>query len=191
MRYSLNSSPVQRQASRPALLVTAPSAPPPAPKQWWNSRPPAQSVVEPLHPTLIRRTRDCSSNPGAAAEQKWTAKIRHPRYAAHFTVVGSARHTAAGVVAAPFSAVGVDVVLPVLLRLAFVLSFTLLLIGWVLLFLMRLVWTFDILRLWYLLPFLLQLLRTPHSILLLGWMLSLFFWLLVDAAPFYCCWCGR
>ena len=68
-----NSPPVQRQASRPALLLTAP----PAPKQWWNSRPQVQSVVEPLHPTPIRRTRDCSS--GAAAEQKWTAKIRHPR----------------------------------------------------------------------------------------------------------------
>ena len=73
MRHSLNSPPVQRQASRPVLLLTAP----PAPKQWWNSRPPAQSVGEPLHPTPIRRTRDCSS--GAASEQKWTAKIRHPR----------------------------------------------------------------------------------------------------------------
>ena len=79
MRHLLNSAPVQRQASRPALLLTAPPAPPPAPKQWWNSRPPAQSVVEPLHPTPIRRTRDCSSKPGAAAEQKWTAKILYPR----------------------------------------------------------------------------------------------------------------
>ena len=77
MRHLLKSPPVQWQASRPALLLTAPPASPPAPKQWWNSRPPAQSVVEPLHPTPIRRTRDCSS--GAAAEQKWTAKIRHPR----------------------------------------------------------------------------------------------------------------
>ena len=73
MRHLLNSPPVQRQASHPALLLTAP----PAPKQWWNSRPPVQSVLEPLHPIPIRRTRDCSS--GAAAEQKWTAKIRHPR----------------------------------------------------------------------------------------------------------------
>ena len=73
MRHLLNSPPVQRKASRPALLLTAP----PAPKQWWNSRPPVQSVVEPLRPTPIRRTRDCSS--GAAAEQKWTAKVRHPR----------------------------------------------------------------------------------------------------------------
>ena len=75
----MNSPSVQRQASRPSLLLTAPPAPLPAPKQWWNSRPPAQSVVEPLHPTPIRRTRDCSSKPGAAAEQKWTAKIRYPR----------------------------------------------------------------------------------------------------------------
>ena len=66
MRHLRHSPPVQRQASRPALLLTAP----PAPKQWWNSRQPVQSVVEPLHPTPIRRTRDCSS--GAAAEQKWT-----------------------------------------------------------------------------------------------------------------------
>ena len=73
MRHLLNSPPVQRQASRPALLLRAP----PAPKQWWNSRPPVQSVVEPLHPTPIRRTRDCSS--GAAAGQQWTAKIRYPR----------------------------------------------------------------------------------------------------------------
>ena len=77
MRHLLNSPPVQRQASRPALLLTAPPAPPPAPKQWWNSRPPAQSVVETLHPTPIRRTRDCSSD--AAAGQQWTAKIRYPR----------------------------------------------------------------------------------------------------------------
>ena len=74
-----NSPPAQRQASRPALLLTAPMAPPPAIKQWWNSRPPVRSVVEPLHPTPIRRTQDCSSKPGAAAEQKWTAKIRYPR----------------------------------------------------------------------------------------------------------------
>ena len=73
----MTSPQVQRQASRPALLLTAPPVPPPAPKQWWNSRPPAQSVVEPLHPTPIRRTRDCSSD--AAAWQKWTAKIRYPR----------------------------------------------------------------------------------------------------------------
>ena len=71
----VNSPLVQRQASRPALMLTAP----PAPKQGWNSRPPAQSVVEPLHPTPIRRTRDFSSKPGDAAEQKWTAKIRYPR----------------------------------------------------------------------------------------------------------------
>ena len=79
MRHVLNSSPVQRHVSRPALLLTAPPAPPPAPKPWWNSRPPVQlqSVVEPLHPTSIRRTRDCSS--GAAAEQKWTAKIHYHR----------------------------------------------------------------------------------------------------------------
>ena len=73
MRHLRHSPPVQRQASRPALLLTAP----PAPKQWWNSRPPVQSVVEPLHPTPIRRTRDYSS--GAVAEQTWIAKIRHPR----------------------------------------------------------------------------------------------------------------
>ena len=101
-----------------------------------------------------------------------------------FTAVGSALHAAAGVVAAPFSAVGVGVVLPVLLRLAFVLSFTLLLIGWVPPFLMRLVWTFDILRLWYLLPFLLQQLWTPPSILLLGWMLPLFFPAVGGHCPF-------
>ena len=68
MRHLRHSPPVQRQASRPALLLTAP----PAPKQWRNSRPPVQSVVEPLRPTPIRRTRDCSS--GAAAGQQWTAK---------------------------------------------------------------------------------------------------------------------
>ena len=75
----LNSPPVQRQASRLALLLTAPPAPPPAPKQWWNSRPPAQSVVEPLHPIPTQRTRDCPAKPGAAAEHKWTSKIRYPR----------------------------------------------------------------------------------------------------------------
>ena len=69
--------PFRAMLARPALLLTAPPAPPPAPEQWWNSRPPVQSVVEPLHPTLIRRTRDCCS--GGAVDQTWTAKIRHPR----------------------------------------------------------------------------------------------------------------
>ena len=73
MRHLPNSPPVQRQASRPAQLLTAP----PAPKQWCNSRPPAQSVAEPLHPTPTRRTRDYPF--GAAAEQTWTAKILYPR----------------------------------------------------------------------------------------------------------------
>ena len=43
---------------------------------------PVRSVrrsMAPLHPTLIQRTRDCCSKPGAAAGQKWTAKIRYPR----------------------------------------------------------------------------------------------------------------
>ena len=69
----MNSPAMQRQASRPALLLTAPPASPLAPKQWWNSRPPAQFIVEPLHPTPIRRTRDCSQKPGADAEQTWAA----------------------------------------------------------------------------------------------------------------------
>ena len=45
------------------------------------------------------------------------------RYAAHFTAVDAVLHTAARVNAAPFSAVGVGVVLPTLLLL--VLPFTL------------------------------------------------------------------
>ena len=57
-------------------------------------------------------------------------------------MVGAALHTDAGVDAAPFSAVGAGVMLPIFLRLAFVLSFVLLLlIGWMLPFLMQLVWT--------------------------------------------------
>ena len=46
------------------------------------------------------------------------------RYAAHFTSVGAALHTTARVNAAPFSAVVLGVLLPILLRLAYVLSFT-------------------------------------------------------------------
>ena len=60
------------------------------------------------------------------------------------TAVGvcAAFHTAARVDAAPFSAVGVGVMLPILLRLVYVRSFILLL-GWMLPLLMRLVWTLQ------------------------------------------------
>ena len=62
---------MQRQASRPDGNAGATTGA--------TARPPAQSVVEPLHPTPIRKTRDCSLNPDDAAEQKWTANIRYPR----------------------------------------------------------------------------------------------------------------
>ena len=53
------------------------------------------------------------------------------RYAALFTAVGAALPITSRVYAASFSAVSVGVLLPILLRLAFVLSCTLLL-GWML-----------------------------------------------------------